>query len=114
MRMIDGVGTLNGSAHSRDCRVGVAEQPERPRHQGQVGHPSILASRAGRQSFLLAACVERLNGPFDRFESTGETSHEKANHSLSAHRVEQLWSSTARFGEMKQGRVCFFSETETT
>ena len=43
-----------------------------PRHQGQVGHAGILAGRTRRQSVLLAACLERFEGPFDHFAGTGE------------------------------------------
>ena len=80
MRMTDGVGTPNGGVHSRNCRIGAAEQPERPRHQRQVGHAGILAGRTRRQPILLAARLERFVGPFDHFMGTGEMSHEKPDH----------------------------------
>src|SRR6202158_6384290 len=55
MRMTDGVGPLNGAAYSCHCSIGLAEQPECPRHQGQVGHASILTGGPGRQTFRPAA-----------------------------------------------------------
>src|SRR5258705_12788669 len=82
--------------------------------KARSGHPGILASRTSRQSLLLAACVECLDGPFDRFAGTGKTSHEKANHGLSAHRVEQFRSSAARFGELKQGGDHFLGQWQLT
>ena len=104
MRMIDGVSALNGAAYSCHCGIGLAEQPERPRQQGQVGHASILAGGTRRQSVRLIACVERIDGPSNRFVGTSEMSHEETNHSLTAHRVEQRWSVTTRVGEIKQSR----------
>ena len=104
MRVSEGIGTLEGGDHPRDGRIGVAEQPQSPRHQGQVGHSGILAGRPRRQSLLLAAGVECIDGPLDRFAGGGQMSHEKENHRLPAHRVEQRRSITARLGEIKQDR----------
>src|SRR5258708_22139668 len=94
--------------------MGVAEQPERPRHQGEVSHSSILASRTSRQSFFLAACVECLDGPFKQFAGSAGMPHEKANHSLSANRIEKCGSITAGFGELKQGRDHFLGQRQFT
>src|SRR6516165_9012077 len=114
MWMTDIVCPLNSGVHSYDCRVAVAEQPENPRHQGKVRHAGILASGTGSQSLLLGACDKRLNGSFDRFAGTDEMSHEKANHGLPAHCIEQRWSIAARLGEMKQDRDRFLGNRQLT
>ena len=85
-----------------------------PRHQRQVGHASILAGRTRRQSVLLAACVERLEARSITSRAPVSMSHEKANHRLPAHRVEQRGSITARFGELKQGRDRFLGQRQLT
>ena len=41
-------------------------------------------------------------------------SHEKANHRLSAHRIEQRRSIAARFGELEQGRDHFLGQRQLT
>src|SRR5262245_6957350 len=102
MWMTDVVCPLNGRVHSCDCHVDVAEQPENPRHQGKVRHSGILASGTGSQSLLLGACVKRLKSTFDRFAGADEMSHEKANHGLPTHCIEQRWSIATRLGETKQ------------
>ena len=99
--MTDGVGPLNGGVHACDCRIDVTEQPQNPRHQRKVGYSGILAGRPGRQSILLAACIELRNRAFDGFSGIGETSHEKPDHSLTAGRIEERWPIAARLGEMK-------------
>lgn len=89
MRMTYSVCAPNGSVHSHNCRIGLAEQPERPRHQRQVRHAGILAGRTRRQPVVLAARLERFIGASNRFMGTGKLSHEEADHCLPAHRVEQ-------------------------
>ena len=101
------IGTLKGGVDLLDRRISVAEQPENPRHQGQVGDAGILAGRARGQSLILTARLEYFEGPFDGFAGTGEMSHEKSNHGLPTHRIEQRRSITARFGETEAGRRSF-------
>ena len=45
---------------------------------------------------------------------TGEVSHEKADHPLPAHRIEQRRSIVARFGELDQGRDGFLGQRQLT
>src|SRR5262249_25632576 len=89
VRMFDAGGPLKGCNHPWAGGADAAKRPESPRNRRQVRHSCILASRASGQPVRLVACVERLNGALDRFAGIGKTPHEKENHRLATHRVEQ-------------------------
>ena len=64
--MTDGVGALNGSVHSRDCRIDVAEQPETPttsapgrprRHPGRPHAPPACPPRCSRRTLRTARSI---------------------------------------------------------
>jgi len=74
MRMSDGVGPRNGAVDSIDCRIGVAEQPERHDIRAKSATPASWPAARAAHSLVFAARVECFDGPFNHFAGAGEMS----------------------------------------
>src|SRR6516164_8658396 len=98
VRIVDRVGTFKCVSHSCNGRVDIAEHPEHPRHEGQDGHASVLADRAGSYLLGFLTCSEQPGSAFDHLSGINEAPQKEEDHCLHTYRINQCRPITPRVG----------------